>query len=478
MPEGKKLLRKFIRGRRLSIGAKWTLRYMAVMLITTSAFSVFVYHRVEQRIQKDAGLLMELQLAQLIAYIDDHPGATREWAVFGDRLVEGADPELRLGIEFFDLDGRSVGSVGAASMIDIPLPSALLLGGHEGRPREVEVGWGYPYLVLGSRGGHGIAQVMVYSRPFVRSVAGIRGAFVSALPILVLLTAGLGFALSRGSLRPISAITRTARRISTRQIDERIPTTGSGDELDDLARTLNDMLARIREGVDRVRRFSVDAAHQLRTPLSAMQSEIDVTLAKQRTTDEYRVVLGDLLAQVRRLSDTVNAMLRLAQSEGGLDGSYTVRVEIDPLLEDVGDFFFALAEERGVALAVVPESKGAVRGDATWLHQLFANLVHNALQYTPEGGHVTVEARPDGDHVAVRVRDTGPGMSEADRAIAFSRFQRGSASTVSEGLGLGLALAKEIARAHGGSIEIESASGAGSMFTVRLPLAPPDAPPA
>jgi two-component system sensor histidine kinase BaeS len=206
-----------------------------------------------------------------------------------------------------------------------------------------------------------------------------------------------------------------------------------------------------------------------------MQGELDVTLAKERTPDEYRVVLGNLLQQVVKLADTVNAMLRLAQSEGGLDAAHTVRVEIDSLLEDVADFFAVLAEERGVELVTAAESKGAVRGDPTWLHQLFANLVHNALQYTPAGGSVTIEARPANGEALVRVRDTGPGLSEADRAIAFSRFERGSASANGAGLGLGLALAHEIARAHGGSIELERNTGRGAVFAVRLPLAPREA---
>lgn len=459
----------------LSIGAKWTLRYVVVMLITTSLFSAFVYARAEQRIRKDAGLLMELQLAQLLAYVDAHPGAVEEWREFAERQSQGADPELRVGVQFFHVDGRPATSVGAASMTAIPLPPQVVLGTTDPAPREVDVGWGYPYFVLAGRGAHGVVQLMVYSRPFARSAAGIRDAFMSALPVLVLLTAGVGFLLSRGSLRPISAITKTARRISTRQLDEQIPTTGSGDELDELAHTLNDMLARIREGVARVRHFSADAAHQLRTPLTAMHSQIDVTLTKERTPEEYGVVLADLLLQVDRLADTVNAMLRLAQSEGGLDTAHSVRVEIDPLLEDVADFFVALAEERGIELTVEASSKGAVRGDPSWLHQLFANLLHNALQYTPEGGRVDVTARPAIDEVIVRVRDTGPGMTEADRQIIFSRYARGSASETSEGegMGLGLALAREIARAHGGTIEVESAPGAGSVFSVRLPLATP-----
>jgi signal transduction histidine kinase len=439
------------------------------MLITTSIFSAFVYSRAEKRIRKDAGLLMELQLAQLITYMDAHPGAPEVWRTFAERQAESADPELRIGVQFFHPDGREAASVGMATVAE-RVPADIALGKHEGAPREIDVGWGSPYFVLAGRGTQGIVQLMIYSRPFARSAAGIRDAFISALPVMVLVTAALGWALSRGSLRPISAITKTARRISS-HAEETIPTTGSGDELDELAHTLNGMLGRVREGVDRMRRFSVDAAHQLRTPLTAMHSQIDVTLAKERGPEEYRVVLADLLFQVDRLSDTVNAMLRLAQSEGGLEATHSKRVAIDPLLEEVADFFVALAEDRNIEVSIQAESKSDVRGDPVWLHQLFANLVHNAIQYTPDGGRVEVTARPAGGHeIVVRVRDTGPGMTEEDRAIVFSRFERGSASESSEGLGLGLALAREIAHAHGGSIEANNAPGGGAAFVVRLPL--------
>src|SRR5690606_22986533 len=125
---------------------------------------------------------------------------------------------------------------------------------------------------------------------------------------------------------------------------------------DELARTLNEMLARVREGVERVKRFSVDAAHQLRTPLTAMQSEIEVTLAKERSAEDYRSALQDLLIQVGTLSETVNGMLRLAQSEGGVDPSHRRPVAIDALLEDVVEFFAALAEERDLELTVRSET--------------------------------------------------------------------------------------------------------------------------
>src|SRR5690606_27148288 len=196
-----------------------------------------------------------------------------------------------------------------------------------GELREVDLGRNYKFLALARRGEQGTVQVLVYSRLFARSAARVRDAFVGALPVLLLLTAGLGWWLSRGSLRPIADMTRAARRITANQLDETIPRTGSGDELDQLAATLNDMIARVREGMERVKRFSVDAAHQLRTPLTAIQNEIEVTLAKDRSEREYRVVLEDMLVQVATLSETVDGMLRLAQSEGGLDRAHRKRIE-------------------------------------------------------------------------------------------------------------------------------------------------------
>lgn len=452
---------------RLSIGAQWTLRYAAVMLVTASAFSAYVYERAERSTDKDAKTLIKLQLAQALEFIQAHAGEPELWPAFAHRQVVAADPDLRLGIEIFDVDGQLVVEAGSAHGAGLVLPPEEGLG----ELREVDLGRNYKFLALARRGDVGAVQILVYSRIFARSAARVRDAFLGAMPVLLLLTAGVGYWLSRGSLRPISAITRSAQRISAHQLDESIPSTGSGDELDDLAMTLNDMLSRVREGVERMKRFSADAAHQLRTPLTALQNEIEVTLTKPRSAEEYRRTLEDMLVQVDTFTETVNGMLRLAQSEGGLDPTHRVAIEIDPLLEEVIEFFVALAEERQVDLSVTGRAQCTVLGDPIWLHQLFANLIHNALEYTREGGKVEVMASPTNTEVVVSVRDDGAGMSAEDRAIAFARFQRGSASSAGTGMGLGLALAREIVRAHDGTIEIDSAVGRGSTFRVRLPRA-------
>lgn len=452
-------------GFRLSIGAQWTLRYAAVMLVTASAFSAYVYERAERATEKDAKTLIRLQLAQTLEFMQAHPGDPAAWSSFAQRQVVAADPDLRLGIEIFDPERRLVVEAGSAlgAVVELPPPDQIA------ELREVDLGRNYGFLALARSGDAGIVQVLVYSRIFARSAARVRDAFLGALPVLLLLTAGVGYWLSRGSLRPISSITRTAQRISASQLDESIPRTGSGDELDDLAGTLNDMLNRVREGMKRMQRFSADAAHQLRTPLTALQNEIEVTLTKTRSAEEYRRTLEDMLVQVATFSETVNGMLRLAQSEGGLDPDHRVPVEVDLLLEEVIDFFVALAEDRRIDLSVTGRAEAAVLGDPIWLHQLFANLVHNALEYTPEGGKIEVTAAASAGEVTVSVRDNGVGMTDEDREIAFTTFQRGSASSAGDGMGLGLALAREIVRAHAGTIEIDSTLGHGSTFRVRLP---------
>jgi two-component system heavy metal sensor histidine kinase CusS len=278
----------------------------------------------------------------------------------------------------------------------------------------------------------------------------------------------------RGSLRPIAAINRAAQRISGTHLDERIPTTGSGDELDQLANTLNEMMARIRRSVEHMQRFSANAAHELRTPLNALRSRLEVTLENDRSPDEYRKILGETAEQVALLSDSVHAMLRLAQSEAGLAPEHRVPVPIAPLLEEVADFFGPLAEEQGLALELGAFDDATVSGEPAWLRQAVANLVDNAIRYTPEGGRIQLSAqRDDGARaVAIRVADTGPGIEAAEQERIFEPFHRVRGEhAAGPGAGLGLALAREIARAHGGDVSVESAPGEGSRFTVRLPLA-------
>jgi heavy metal sensor kinase len=291
------------------------------------------------------------------------------------------------------------------------------------------------------------------------------------LPITIVLTGGLGWLLARGSLAPIQRINQAARRISGANLDESIPTSGSGDELDQLAETLNAMMGRIREGVERIRRFNSNAAHELRTPLSHICGRIETILARPRREEEYRDALAQVLVEAQELAAGVNAMLRLAQSEAGIPRERRQRVALGPLLETLVEFFEPLAEERGISIAAGPFPKVAVEGDGSWLRQLFSNLVDNAVKYCEGGNRIRVEARVEGGEVRVSVSDDGPGIAKEELPEIFERFERGSRQQGRPGFGLGLPLAREIARAHGGRIAAASDPGRATTLTVWLPLA-------
>jgi heavy metal sensor kinase len=463
---------------RLSIGAKWTLRYTGAMFVAVSLLAAYTYVRIEQRLLQDARFLVDLQLKQLAETLAVVPLGDPELAVYVERNTTAAGPDLKLGLQVFDAAGQLRLARGTLADNPVGLPEKLPQGPEQRVARHVDFpGEKYPYLVLTrSLPDGGAVQGAVYLRRFIRNARGVRDIFLWALPLAGALTLALGSWLVRGSLRPIAAINRAAQRISGTHLGERIPTTGSGDELDQLANTLNDMMERIRRSVERMQRFSANAAHEMRTPLNALRSRLEVTLEHARSADEYRKILGETAEQVVSLSDSVHAMLRLAQSEAGLPPEHRVAVRVAPLLEEVAEFFGPLAEEQGLALERGRFDEATVSGEPAWLHQAVANLVDNAIRYTPEGGRIELAVLRDDEAgaVTISVADTGPGIDDAELELIFEPFHRvrGEAAA-GPGAGIGLALAREIARAHGGDVCVESAPGRGSRFSVRLPLAAP-----
>jgi heavy metal sensor kinase len=455
---------------RLSIGLRWTFRYTLALLVTVSIFGSYTYSRIAARTEQDAKLVLALQVEELMEAIDRAGVASNSVANSLDRSVTVAESDLKLGLQVFDTQGRLLHAGGSLLKHPLDLPREVREGKAERFWREMEAeGENYPYVVVAVRHDSAFVQGSLYTRKFVRNARDVRDIYLySALPLL-LITAVLGYWLARGSLRPIQEINRTARRISSTHLEEPIPTTGSGDELDELANTLNDMMQRIRQGVTRMRRFSANAAHELRTPLNAIRSQLEVTLEKEREPTEYRHILTELAGEVESLSNSVHGMMRLAQSEAGLPRDQRVPVDLVGLLREVIEFFEPLASEAGVAIQADLGPPISVPGDPSWLHQLFANLLHNALKYTPAGGRILVLVEVQGPRVAVHVTDTGIGIAAEEADRVFEPFHRVGVRQETPGVGLGLTLAREIARAHDGEIVLASEPGKGSTFSVWLP---------
>jgi two-component system, OmpR family, sensor kinase len=310
----------------------------------------------------------------------------------------------------------------------------------------------------------------------LESVSGTRRRFLlvmaAVLPLAVLLAGSGGWLLARRALRPVDQMTEAARRISAEHLDERVHTTGTGDELDRLAATLNDMLARLDVTFRQIRQFSADASHELQTPLTILQGELEVALRAPRTPDEYRRVLTSALEESKRIARLVEGLLLLSRADAGVLRMDHQAVDLARLVAEVCEHSQVLAKARGVTLDLGPLTPVTMQGDPQHLRRLLVNLVDNGLKYTLAGGRVTLALHQEGMWAVLRVADTGIGLAPEEQKRIFQRFYRAptAMSREAEGSGLGLCIARSIVEAHGGAIQVESAAGHGSIFTVRLPL--------
>lgn len=285
-----------------------------------------------------------------------------------------------------------------------------------------------------------------------------------------------GFFLAGRATRPLGEIINIAARLRPSRLEERLEIRGTGDELDRLSLTINHFLDQLRDYLQRHREFVDNAAHELRSPLAAVQSAIEVTLNTERTIEEYQEMLGEIADECGQLRVLVNQLLLLAETDSQRFEVARLPVRLDRLVARSADMFRGAAEERGVRLAVSGGEAVTIAGDADRLRQVINNLIDNSLKFTPPGGHVLVTVRPDerqGEAV-LRVTDTGSGITAEDLPHVFERFYRGDKSRQREsytsGNGLGLSICLSIVAAHGGTIDVESAPGKGATFVVRLPL--------
>lgn len=287
-------------------------------------------------------------------------------------------------------------------------------------------------------------------------------------PALVLVAALGGYWVAARALAPIDQITQTARRISAEDLTERLNLPNHEDEVSRLSATFDAMLNRLEEAFRRERQFTADASHELRTPLAAMQAILGFMRSEKRSVEDYEQAMADLGEETERLRTLVENLLRLAR--GDLQ-RLAVREPVDfsVLLMDVCDSLQPLAEAKGVSLTCQTTPNLLLWGDSDNLVRLLVNLVDNAIKYTEHGG-ILVTADQDAEAIWVTVADTGVGIQAEHLPYIFDRFYRVERSRTTPSSGLGLAIALEIVRSHGGSIDVKSIYGQGTVFTVRLPL--------
>jgi len=299
---------------------------------------------------------------------------------------------------------------------------------------------------------------------FAWSLSGIGGL------VLVLGLTG-GWWLSTRAIRPIEDISATAVKIAAGDLSQRINVADTDNELGRLAGVLNSTFARLEAAFAQQGRFTADAAHELRTPVTVILTQVQTALKQERAAAEYRATVEACQRAAQRMRGLLESLLELARLDAGQEPMRTRRFDLARTVSDCVELVQPLAAERGIKIqSELPALE--IVGDPGRLAQVFTNLLSNAIHYNKDHGEIRVSVQRRDGAALVTVADTGEGISEQDLPHVFERFFRAdkSRSSAAGRNGLGLAISKAIVTAHGGGIEVESKPGAGATFTVRLPL--------
>ncbi len=479
-----------------SVRSRLTIWYAAVLTCTLLFLSLVIYFIVKQSVlaRMDAGLveLSDSFLATLEAELTDAPAA------------EGITPAARQSMLEHQYPGHTfavLASSGDLLATSSDLPSAVQRAHAEPNPQMSPTvlqsclaslaapsksfrsfpgkrGGARCYARIFSAAGNSYHLVILASlHPESALLENIRIALGWLIPFTIFLASAGGYFLARKSLVPVADMTAQADHIGESTIHDRLPIQNPHDELGRLAATFNRLLDRLDGAFERQRRFIADASHELRTPLAILQGESEVALSKEiRSTDEYRESLGILHQEARRLSLVVDDMFTLSRADAG---QYPVTLRefyLDELVADCVQSLRSLAAAKSISLSINSDRELPIVADESLVRRMLLNLLDNSIKYSPNGGTVSVTARATADTAVISLADNGPGISSELQPRIFERFFRGdqarTRSNPQSGAGLGLSIAKWIAEAHHGTLELSHSGPAGTVFTARIPKSP------
>jgi heavy metal sensor kinase len=304
----------------------------------------------------------------------------------------------------------------------------------------------------------------------MRLVQAFQRLFAVTMGVVLGLAALIGWFLARRALAGVGGIAATARRITGGDLTVRAPVSPREDEIDQLAGNINQMLDRILDLITGIREMSENIAHDLKSPLTRIRGLAEVTLTTAEQRDDYEHMAASTIEECDRLLDMINTMLVISRTEAGVQQLDWQALDAGGLVRDAVRLFETTAKDKDLRVAVAVEGDPTLTGDARMLQRMVANLLDNAIRYTPRGGRVAIAVQAvAAEHVELVFTDTGIGIQAVDIARIFERFYRCDPSRSQSGTGLGLSLARAVAQAHGGHIAVRSEPGQGSTFSVWLP---------
>ena len=457
---------------------KITLWYIFTFFISVLIIFGFLYLRLKHQLIKEVDRILHDEANELSEILAQGPNSTEGLKGYENAVtartyypiyfrISNRDGSLLYGSRNFDEIGysnrdkvmsavtmgkesweevRPLGRRRTFRIISIPMP-------REGKP---------DYVV----------QVATHLRFVTKSLSHFKGSMLAAFPIILILGSLGGWILARRSLSPIGYITSKAEQITSNNLNERLASRGTDDEMDHLIQTINGMIARLESSFTRMSEFTADASHELKTPLCALRGEAEVLLSKKRPLEEYQEGLAHFIERFDHLNRMINDLVILSKFDSSQIELERVPLRLDLLVRDIGNLFQVLAEQKKITLEMNSIQEAMVLGDKGRLQQLFTNIIDNAIKFTGEGGKIQVAVERDNEAVQVLIKDNGVGIPEEEQEKIFKRFYRVDKSRSKEtgGIGLGLSIAEWIAHAHHGRIEVHSELNQGSTFTVYLPI--------
>jgi heavy metal sensor kinase len=376
----------------------------------------------------------------------------------------------------YDSNGRNLASSDLSTWADISFtpPTSGETGTNATPAYQSEYGTGHHerirVLTLAAKNGD-VLRVGIAVQDDQRVVDQARRTISVIMLAVVAIAVILGWLLAKRALVGVQQVTNTANEISLGALKRRVPITGSGDEIDQLASTFNRMLERIEALVKGMEETNDNIAHELRSPITRIRGHAETTLTGPESIDSFKEMSASTVEECDRLLAMINTMLDIAEAEAGVMGLKMTAVDVNSLIHDICELYEPLTTEKKIQVTVVANGPLFVRGDIQRLQRMIANLLDNAVKYTPDGGAVRLSAESTNGSISLLVENTGEGIQPEKLPHIFQRFYRADASRSQSGYGLGLSLAKAIVHAHGGQISVRSIPGETTTFTVLLPAA-------
>lgn len=293
---------------------------------------------------------------------------------------------------------------------------------------------------------------------------------VFLVPFLALLTGSMGGFLARIALEPVDKMIHAIHQITAENLKLRIDIPDTKDEIKRLADTFNQMLMRLEYGFTTQRQFIEDFAHELKTPLAVLKGELEVTLKKIRSAEEYESVIQSNLEEVNRISKIVDDLLTIVRFEINVSMLDLKEIDIAGLVQNIVEDIKILALQKNIGVNCLAKNSVPILGDENQLKRLFINILDNAIKYTPHNGSISVDITHADNYVHIAVSDTGIGIPENEISHIFDRFYRLKKFNQQPGFGLGLSIARSVVEAHRGRIEVKSAPNKGTTFVISLPF--------